>query len=574
MTKYMNIKYGIAYCRYSTDMQREESIDAQLRAIRDYAERNGITIVAEYIDRAQSATSAQRPEFQRMIKDSDNGGFSVVIVHKLDRFSRDRYDSMFYKRALKRNGVSLLSVTENLDDSPESIVLESVLEGMAEYYSKNLAREVEKGKRESALKCQHVGGTPPLGYNVGAGKRYVINEREAEAVRLIFRWVRDGKSYDDTIAELNRRGYKSKRGGSFGKNTLYSILKNEKYYGLYTYNRSSPKDVDGKRNGHKHKPREEWITIENGVPPIISKTEFDAVQKIMTGRMQTRKHSHAKETYLLTGKMVCSVCGGSYVGARRRRGDKSLYVAYGCNRRYRVGATGCGNRELSRAYIENWVIERLSSYVLSNKYVAKIASEYNQYIRSKNKTFDAQYGVQLARAEALDADIGRTVSLLLQTSSNALTGKLQELEAERAEVARFLVELEQGYQQKEFSQEEVRVALARVRELLKEGTLETTKALVHKFVDRVEVKPDVIVVHFNFFPEFTIKLDTEKDCLVAERLTHVQKQSFSLASDFGGGERLKSEPPRHPQGRRQAALLCFLTSPGRTLAYRPSHCSK
>jgi len=225
-------------------MQRGESIDAQLRAIRDYAERNNIVIIAEYIDRAQSATSDQRPEFQRMIKDSADDRFTVAIVHKLDRFSRDRYDSMFYKRALKRNGASLLSVTENLDDSPESIVLESVLEGMAEYYSKNLAREVEKGKRESALKCQHVGGTPPLGYDIGEDKRYVINKREAEAVRLIFRWVRDGRSYNDTISELNRCGYRSKLGRPFGKNTLYSILKNEKYYGLYIYNRLSSKDVE------------------------------------------------------------------------------------------------------------------------------------------------------------------------------------------------------------------------------------------------------------------------------------------------------------------------------------------
>ena len=504
------------------------------RAIRDYAERNNIAIVAEYIDRAQSATSDQRPEFQRMVKDSADGRFTVAIVHKLDRFSRDRYDSMFYKRALKRNGVSLLSVTENLDDSPESIVLESVLEGMAEYYSKNLAREVEKGKRETALKCRHVGGTPPLGYDVGEDKRYVINKWEAEAVKLIFQWVRDGKSYDDTISELNRRGYKSKRGRRFGRNALYSILKNEKYYGLYVYNRLSSKNIDGKRNNHKRKPREEWIIVEDGIPAIISKAEFDAVQKIMAGRMQTRKHSHAKETYLLTGRMACGVCGSTYVGARRKCGNGTTYVAYRCNRRDRIGIVSCSNKELSRAYIENWIIERLSSYLLSDKYTAKITNEYNQYIHRKNKAFDSQYDVNVKRLESLNSDINRTVSLLLQTTSNALTERLEKLEKEKAEVARFLVELEQGHIQKKFTQEEVTAALRRVRELLKVGTLETTKALVYKFIDHVIVKSDLIVVHFNFFPDFTMKLDIEKGCPVAERLAHAQGQSSSLGCDFGG----------------------------------------
>jgi len=322
MKNQTNIKNVVAYCRYSSDNQREESIDAQLRAIHEYAERNGFIIVEEYIDKAKSATNDQRPEFQRMIADSANGNFEAIVIHKLDRFSRNRYDSAIYKKELKRNRVSLFSVTENLDDSPESIILEGLLESMAEYYSRNLAREVEKGRRENAMQCRHVGGIPPLGYDVGEDKKYIINEKEAGAVRLIFRWVRDGKGYSAVIDELNRLGYKGKHGKPFAKNGLNSILKNEKYCGLYTYNRSASKDVDGKRNGHKQKPREEWIVVEDGIPAIISKDEFDAVQEIMAGRMQTRRHSHAKENYLLTGKMVCGVCSGSYVGARRRRGDR------------------------------------------------------------------------------------------------------------------------------------------------------------------------------------------------------------------------------------------------------------
>src|SRR5699024_7570062 len=169
------MKKAVAYARFSSDNQREESISAQIRAINEYAKNNNILMINTYIDEARSATTDDRPQFQRMIKDSANKSFDYVIVHKLDRFSRDRYDSAIYKRTLKNNGIRVLSVLENLDSSPESIILESVLEGMSEYYSKNLAREVKKGMKENALKCKFNGGTPPLGYDINKDKEYVIN---------------------------------------------------------------------------------------------------------------------------------------------------------------------------------------------------------------------------------------------------------------------------------------------------------------------------------------------------------------------------------------------------------------
>lgn len=541
MSKTNRLNYAVAYCRYSSELQREESIEAQLRAIEEYAQRNGYIVVEKYIDRAKSATTDQRPEFQRMIRDSAEQKFNIAIVHKLDRFSRDRFDSAFYKRELKRNGVKLYSVSENLDDSPESIILESVLEGMAEYYSRNLAREVEKGRKENAMKCLHVGGIPPLGYDVDKDKKYVINEYEAEAVKLIFRWVLEGKSYDDIIAELNRRGYKSKRGQMFGKNALYSILKNEKYIGNYIYNRLSSKDTDGKRNNHKLKSRDKWIIIEGGVPSIISKKEFEAVQEIMSNRMQTRKHSHAKESYLLTGKIVCGICGGSYVGSRRIAGNKSgsIFAAYGCNRRYRTGKNGCENKELSKSYIENYVIERISEYVFSDKFIPKITQEYNQYIRSKNHTYNAHHDTLTHRIASLDKDIDRTVSLLLQTTSNALTVRLQELESERARVQFTLDELLCNNRQKEFTEADIKTVFAKIRDLLTDGTLETVKTVIDNFVSQIVINPDNVVVQFNFFPSFTIKPNEsiEKDRPLVERVSDVQGQSIPHKNfDDNGGD--------------------------------------
>lgn len=201
------------YGRFSSNNQREESAEAQLRASSDFADRNNYEIVAKYIDRAKSGTSSRkRTEFLKIIKDAEKGLFQVIIVHKLDRFSRDKYDSAFYKRKLKQCGVKLISVTEQLDDSPESVILESVIEGMAEYYSKNLARETMKGLKENAYQCKHTGGMPPLGYDVNSEKKYIINEREAESVRLIFEMYITGYSQSSMVNELNERGFKTKLG--------------------------------------------------------------------------------------------------------------------------------------------------------------------------------------------------------------------------------------------------------------------------------------------------------------------------------------------------------------------------
>ena len=158
----MKITRAVAYPRYSSDNQREESIIAQMRAIEQYCQQKGYVLVNSYPDEERTATTDRRPNFQQMIQDSAKRLFDVVVVHKLDRFARNRYDSAHYKRVLKKNGVRVESVL-SLDNSPESVVLESVLEGMAEYYSLNLAREVRKGMRENAEQGIHTGDYHPMG---------------------------------------------------------------------------------------------------------------------------------------------------------------------------------------------------------------------------------------------------------------------------------------------------------------------------------------------------------------------------------------------------------------------------
>ena len=170
---------AVIYARYSCDHQREESIDGQLRECKEFAQKQEYLIVGSYIDRAMSAKTDNRPQFQQMIKDSAKGGFDIIIVWKLDRFARNRYDSAHYKSILRRNGVKVVSATEVISEGAEGIILESVLEGYAEYYSAELSEKVIRGLTENALKCQYNGRPVPVGYVIDETKHYQLDPTTA-----------------------------------------------------------------------------------------------------------------------------------------------------------------------------------------------------------------------------------------------------------------------------------------------------------------------------------------------------------------------------------------------------------
>ncbi|WP_246066949.1 recombinase family protein [Paenibacillus koleovorans] len=288
--------------------------------------------------------------------------FDIVIVHKLDRFSRDKYDNAYYKRILKKNRVQLISITEKLDDSPESLILESVIEGMAAYYSKNLAREVMKGMKETAYQCKHTGGRPPIGYSVDpATKKYIINAMEKPIVETVFSMYLDGYGYNQILAELNDKGYRARTGRPIGKNTLLEILKNEKYTGVYVFNLTDGKDAFGQRNSNRKKSDEDIIRIEDGMPAIISKEDFQKAQEKINFNKRAPGAYKAKEMYLLSGLTICGGClkklgqEFSMMGNVKYCGRNKLkYVTYRCGNRDRTKE--CKNKELRREYIESYVL--------------------------------------------------------------------------------------------------------------------------------------------------------------------------------------------------------------------------
>ncbi len=385
----MTIKRAAAYTRFSSDNQRDESIDAQNRAIEAYCKQNGYELVMTYEDRAKTATSDKRPGFQQMIGDSGKGLFSFIIVHKLDRFSRDKHDSVHYKRILKKNKVRLLSVLENLDDSPESIMMESMYEGMAAYYSLNLAREVMKGLKETAYQCKHTGGLPPIGYSVDpVTKRYVINEDERGIVETVFSMFLAGYGYNQIIRELADKGYKSRYGRPISKGTLYTILSNEKYTGTYIFNLTDSKDAEGKRNSNRKKDDEDVIRVEGGMPAVITKADFEQVQVKMDNNKKTPGSYKAKEMYLLSGLCVCGEClknvgtAFSMMGNVKYSGRNKLkYVTYRCGNRDRTKQ--CKNPELRREYIENYVLAQLQEKIFNEQAIPLLAKQLSDYQKSK-----------------------------------------------------------------------------------------------------------------------------------------------------------------------------------------------
>ncbi len=490
------------YARFSTDMQRNESIDAQIRAIEKYSKDNNLILVNKYIDMAKSGKNDDRPEFLHMINDSKDKLFDVIVVHKLDRFARNRYDSVRYRHELKRHNVKLLSVLENYDsDTPEGVLMESLYEGMNEYYIKNLSREIMKGLNENAYKAKFNGGIPPLGFDVDENLNYVINPKEAKIIRTIFDMAESGIGYGKIIDHLKVHGYKTKRGSSFAKNSISSILRNPKYYGLYEFNRAPKRDVDGRRNFHANKPDNEIIRIDGSIPAIVSKEQFMTVQKQLEGRKHKGGANRAKEIYLLSGKLICGDCGMAYCGNRTFNNQKRKYVFYVCNNRQRKKE--CSNRIIRREYIEAVVLEKVSEYIFDNTQIDKIYNSYQEYLKS----IDSE-SLQLKqefeqKIKSIDKSLDRIAKAIMATDSETLYTKISSLEAEKKQLEFSLAKTENESNINAVSKDELEKAFAYAKELFRKGKVKNIQKLIELFIDRVIIFKDSIEIRVKVKPDIS-----------------------------------------------------------------------
>jgi site-specific DNA recombinase len=370
---------AVGYPRYSSDNQSVESINAQVKAIENYCKQKGYILVDLYPDEAKTATSDNRPQFQKMITDSAKGLFDVVVVHKLDRFARDRYDSAMYKRVLKKNGVRVDSVLENLDGSPESVILESMLEGMAEYFSLNLAREVRKGMEENAASGKHAGGTAPYGLKVNKETlKYEIDQKTYKAVQYYFESVVRGIPLPDIATHLNEQGYRTPNGKLFKNTSFSSWASNQKYKGDYTWDvsigRSEEKRSMKKRDTDKQK------IIRGIIPAIVTEELWERVNALKEPRKHRGAEMKANITYLLSGKVICGnpECKTHYAGTSYLRGIKR-YNYYRCLNK-------CGNTGVNKEELEQIVVEQVIERCFSEEGIVGIINRIQSMYREKQNS--------------------------------------------------------------------------------------------------------------------------------------------------------------------------------------------
>lgn len=466
-----NAANAVIYARFSSDKQTENSIDFQLRADKEYCERKGLRVVGEYVDRAISGTSDQRPEFQRMIRDARKQQFAFIIVYRFDRFARNRYDSAIYKKELESVGVRVLSTEESVGTGDEGLILESIYEAMAESYSRRLSRVVSQGMKETALKGQSTGGNLPHGYRV-ENHMVVIDESFVPVIRYCFEARAEGKRKKPITDELNARGYRTKTGKLFTIHTVTQILSNPIYKGVHHY-----------------------AGIERSCPAIVTEELWNRVNEIEQRDKKTYGKKADRIDYTLSGKVFCGYCGAAMIGDSGTSKTGNTYAYYTCANKKRTH--NCQKKREKQGFLEWYVCEQTVANVLTDEYVEKIAKGVSAVSEAENGT--SRLDDLKKELEQIDRELDSTADALIKTGSPALIKRINEkaelLEQKRntlaAEVSR--LEIDRALQ---LTERDVRSYL----ESFRGGDLldpEYRRRLINTLVNCVYVYDNRMVVYYN-----------------------------------------------------------------------------
>lgn len=354
-------KIAVVYARYSSHSQTEQSIEGQLAAARAYATAHDYSIVHEYVDQAKSGRTDNREQFQAMLRDTAKHQFGVILLWKIDRFGRNREEITINKYKCKRNGVRVEYVAEKIPDSPEGVILESVLEGFAEYYSLQLSQNIRRGQAESAKKCQVIGGNRPLGYLTGPDKKFAIDPENAPTVKMIFEMYAAGKTVTEIITHLNSLGLRTLHGKPFTKNSLHTVLKNEKYIGIYEYKGEKTRDA---------------------IPRIIDDETFRRVQDMLKANKSAHAHKRDITDYLLTDKLFCGKCGANMAGESGTSQTGAKHNYYICTKRKREKA--CDKKAVRQAEVEDRVLRATIELVKNDETLDFIVEQTWNFYQSQD----------------------------------------------------------------------------------------------------------------------------------------------------------------------------------------------
>ena len=453
---------AVIYARYSSDNQREESIEGQIRECTAYAEKNGITIVKHYIDRAISAKTDNRPEFQQMIKDSDKKLFDIVLVWKLDRFARNRYDSARYKTQLKKNGVKLMSATEIISEGPEGIILESVLEGYAEYYSADLAEKVVRGQTENILKGRCNGGRGTFGYTLDSERKFHIDPLTSPFVLESFKKYNEGSTMKEIRDWLNENGIKNPVGGAFTYNSVEHMLKNRRYIGELKF-----RDV----------------VVPDAIPPIIPLELFEDVQEKIAKNKKAPARRKAEDDYLLTTKLFCGYCGALMFGesGTSRTGEVHRYYKCATAKKHK----GCKKKTVRKQWLEDLVVNQTMRLVRDDAAMESIIAKVME-LQDRENTNLPLYEKQLRDAESGIQNMLNAIQAGILTSSTK--ERLEQLEARIAE---------EKLAKPKVTEEFIRFWLLRFRKL-DMSLKDQRQALVDTFINAIYLYDDKVLITFNY----------------------------------------------------------------------------
>lgn len=402
-------KNAVIYARFSSSSQREESIEDQLRECTKFAQREGYNIISNYCDYAISGRTDERPEFLRMIDDAGKKLFNYIIVYRLDRFARNRVDSVLYKAQLAKQKVQVISATECIPEGSDGLLIVALHEALAQKYSDDLSKIIRRGQEGNAENCKS-NGAYPFGYKVNPITRLLeIDEEKATLVRRIFEIIADGGTYTEALKYVNAMGYKRSR------NWLYRLLRNERYKGIYIY------------KNHR---------VSNGIPRIVSDELFNAAGKTRVRHLNFAGAGSCK--YLLSNKLFCPLCGQKLSGSYGTSKNGIKYRYYICNnKKY---SHSCTSDYVSADDLEHSVLNMVKSFIFNNEIVTAIV-DATINILNVNNPISSNIAALNRKILETDKKISNIVSaieagIITDTTKN----RLQELEAQKKDFQTSLLE--------------------------------------------------------------------------------------------------------------------------------------
>lgn len=462
---------AVIYARFSSSAQREASIEQQVNVCMSYAEREGYNVLQTYSDRAITGRTDQRPQFLQMIKDAKKGHFRAVIVYALDRFSRDKYDSARYKHELHAHGVKVVSATEPISDSPSGILIESVFEGLAQYYSAELSQKIRRGYEDNAKKCM-VAGSVPYGFRRSVDGHYEIKPEEADVVREIFARVGSGETYSDICRDLNERGLKTRHGAKWNRSSFNTILSNQRYIGTYI---------------------SKYHIQEDAIPQIVEKELFYKVQTVSHSKRGPRRTPNGY--YSLTGKLFCGLCGDAMTGTSGTSKTGKLCFYYTCHGHR---AHKCDQRSFPRDQLEGTICSAIWDDVLSDDAIKWMA---HQTILDQDKLrTDSDIDIvrsSLKQVQAQKKNILNAIKAGVFTQSTR--DELLQLEQEEAELTEKVSQAE-----KIAADQPTEDDIISFLEVFRSGYIDqefTRSGIIDAFVSKAEVFTDHILIYFRIKKE-------------------------------------------------------------------------